>query len=108
MGEGQVPVPGVIRTRLHDPNVLIEEYFYYAKIQRQQEKDGLDPTERARIADGQQVSSNGSDIAVNNGYDEKGDHEKRPDLPRTATNIVTPNEWETASRAARNATWPSM
>lgn len=106
MGEGQVPVPGVIRRKLHDPNVKIEEYFYYAKIQRAQERQGLDPAERSRIANGHDVSSTGSEIAV--GSDEKSDEKTRPDLPHTATNIVTPSEWENASRAARNATWPSM
>lgn len=106
MGEGQVPLPGVIRNRLHDPNVMLEEYFYYAKIQRQQEKDGLGPTERAAIA-GHEHVSNESDTAVG-GYEEKGENEKRPQLPRADTNLVSANEWETASRAARNATWPSM
>lgn len=106
MGEGQVPVPGVVRHRLHDPNVKIEEYFYYAKIQRQQEKSGLDPVERSRIANGLDSHTSSSDVAV--GTDEKTDEKSRPELPRTATNIVTPQEWENASRAARNATWPSM
>ncbi|KAF8852498.1 hypothetical protein BDZ45DRAFT_108747 [Acephala macrosclerotiorum] len=106
MGEGQVPVPGVIRRRLHDPDVKIEEYFYYAKIQREQEKSGLDPAERSRIANGLDSHTSGSDVAV--GSDEKTDEKSRPELPRTATNIVTPQEWENASRAARNATWPSI
>lgn len=104
MGEGQSPTPGVIRHKLHDPNVKIEEYFYYAKLQRAQEKQGLDPAERSRIAGGHDVSSAGSEVAMG---DEKTD-EKGPQLPRSTTNIVTPQEWENASRAARNATWPSM
>jgi hypothetical protein len=49
MGEGQVPIPAETRRLLHDPSVRLEEYYYFAKIQRAQEKQGLGPAEREKL-----------------------------------------------------------
>ena len=107
MGEGQVTVPAAIRHKLHDPNVKFEEYLYYAKIQREQEKRGLGPKEREEMFNGGAEPEQISDAS---GIDEKSG-EKTPPITAVIpgpTSEVTPAEWETASRAARNAGWASM
>jgi len=110
MSEGVVAVPAQVRHKLHDPNVMIEEYFYYARIQREQEKQGLGPVERQALFEGRDLGepgtpSNSSGTAV----DEKiGEIDATPVAPIDPQTIVTGSEWETASRAVRNASWGSM
>lgn len=105
MGDGQVAVPAATRRKLHDPNIMFEEYLYYAKIQREQERRGLGPKEREELYNG------GSEPEQISEVDEKsGDEKTNPTKVVVAgpSAEVTPAEWETASRAARNASWASM
>jgi hypothetical protein len=112
MGEGQVPIPLETRRMLHDPSVRLEEYYYFAKIQRAQEKQGLGPAEREKLY--HPGSPSGSAVVVSG--DEKnqsGDEKTAPTNETTIQGvhsgpIVTPAEWETASRAARNASWGAV
>ncbi|KAF7942939.1 uncharacterized protein EAE97_006393 [Botrytis byssoidea] len=121
-GVGEVNVPTTVRRNLHDPNVPFEEYLYYAKIQREQEKNGLGPEERERmyqeyLAGVDQVA--GKEIgnekhALPEIENEKAEpqpvDESKPSSITKAANpsFVGAGEWETASRAARNATWGAV
>jgi len=114
MAEGVIAVPVANRHRLHDPSVTLEEYYYYAKIQREQEKRGLGPKEREDYYNGLSKpespghTSDGSTTTPS--MDEKTDekHVSTGIVARPSEAAVSPAEWETASRAARNATWGSM
>jgi hypothetical protein len=112
MGEGHVPVPAEIRRKLHDPNVTIEEYFHYAAIQRDQERQGLDPAQRAVLENGGQATSIGQVSNIDKSSTEKVVDEKTVAAASPPTiehgSIVTAQEWENASRAVRNASWGSM
>ena len=110
MGEGQVAVPAAIRRPLRNPNVKFEEYLYYARIQREQERRGLDSREREEIYQGiarEAESPNGGSATV------VGD-EKANEKSATSVTIpppgpaVTAGAWEFASRAVRNASWGSI
>ncbi|KAH8814916.1 amino acid transporter-like protein [Xylogone sp. PMI_703] len=113
MGEGQVELPEQIRHILHDPNVTLDEYMYYAKIQREQEKQGLGPEEREALYQQSLLARNNqvSDSA-GSGSDEKKAVDEKHIAPTTAVTGpyrgVTAGEWETASRAARNAKWGAI
>jgi hypothetical protein len=103
MGQGQVTVPAAIRHRLHDPSIKFEEYLFYAKIQREQEARGLGPAEREQMYLGAPENEQPSEV------DEKKSGEKSPPNQVAAGDpIISPAEWETASRAARNASWASV
>ena len=104
MGQGQVTVPAVTRHKLHDPSVTFEEYLFYAKIQREQEARGLDPAQRGQMALGAPEPEQVSEL------DEKTSGEKTPpkQVGGGSDPVITPAEWETASRAARNASWASV
>jgi hypothetical protein len=109
MGEGHVIVPATVRHNLHDPNVTIEEYFHYAKIQRDQERQGIEPAQRGAIENGGQsnhLSSDGDKSSTEKVVDEKTITGIPPKIQHGS--IVTANEWENASRAVRNASWGSM
>lgn len=112
MGEGHVPVPAEIRHKLHDPNVTLEEYFHYAAIQRDQERQGLDPAQRAVIENGGQPGYIGHASDADKSSTEKVVDEKTVvgATPPTIEHgsIVSAQEWENASRAVRNASWGSM
>lgn len=105
MGAGQVDIPLPVRRRLHDESVMLEEYIYYAKIQREQEASGIDPIEREKLFYGRNHSN--EDTTDNKIVGEKtaGD-EKTIDV--SSSSAATPTEWEAASRAARNASWGSV
>lgn len=107
MSEGVVPMPLETRKKLHDPSILIEEYYYYAKIQRDLEKRGLGPAEREAYYNGAHSGSLSESDAPAIVGDEKNEKSATPNLPAPGS-IVTPAEWETASRAARNATWGAI
>jgi hypothetical protein len=110
MGEGQVAVPAPVRRKLHDPNIKIEEYFYYARIQRDQERQGLGPKEREEMYQGSspEAESQNGGSGIGSG-DEKVSEKTNTAvaIPQSGA-VVSPNEWESASRAVRNASWGSM
>lgn len=119
MGDGQVAQPAAIRQRLHDPNIMIEEYLYYAKIQREQERRGLDPAQRTALQMAGLVNSSGKSSSDGQPVeDEKREisDEKTPQssnsighkIVHPSSTVITPAEWENASRASRNATWGAM
>ncbi|KAI9645417.1 hypothetical protein NHQ30_006156 [Ciborinia camelliae] len=119
---GEVGVPTPVRRKMHDPNVPFEEYLHYAKIQREQEMNGLGPEERERMY--QEYLAGVDNVAGKEIEDEKkalpetGDEKTEPQpivesKPSSinkgqAVSHVGAAEWETASRAARNATWGAV
>jgi hypothetical protein len=107
MGEAQVVVPPAIHRKLHDPSIMLEEYLYYAAIQREQEKRGLGPEERElyyqNLATGQPTEK-GADVNA----DEKVVLADDKSPVNSISSAPTPAEWETASRAARNAKWSTV
>lgn len=121
-GVGEVNVPTTVRRNLHDPNVPFEEYLYYAKIQREQEKNGLGPEERERMY--QEYLAGVDHVAGKEIGNEKHalpeienektepqpvDESKPSSITKAAhSSFVGAGEWETASRAARNATWGAV
>jgi hypothetical protein len=117
-GIAQLPTPAL--RNLHDPSVTIEEYFYWAKITREQQR-GIPPVKtpaRKFLSFGKRdaVSSNitGSEPTQSGqsnkepvaATDEKTNDSEAPAISRPAA--VTEEEWIQASRAARTATWGSI
>lgn len=116
-GIAQLPTPAL--RNLHDPSVTIEEYFYWAKITREQQR-GIPTVKtpaRKFLSFGKRdaVSSTivGSDPTKpghpNKGLGtttEKTSGPEAPAISRPAA--VTEEEWLQASRAARTATWGSI
>jgi hypothetical protein len=107
-------MPSAGRRKLHDPSVLIEEYFYYADIQREQERQGIDPEQRAQLARSasRQILS---DVQSSNRLVDKGgfgsvDDKDNvlPEVSGTEEGTVSDEDWENAARAFRNASWISM
>jgi hypothetical protein len=83
---------GVSHRKMHDPSIYLEEYMYYAKIQREQERQGLSPDERGNIAVGQATSQSMS----GSGDEKTGEKASAVIAPATAP-LVSPSEWENAS-----------
>ncbi|PQE31881.1 amino acid transporter protein [Rutstroemia sp. NJR-2017a WRK4] len=118
---GEVAVPTPVRRKMHDPNVQFEEYLYYARIQREQERQGLGPGERERMYR-EAITGVDATSAKESGDEEKkaiaesGDEKtSEPVNEKTTTasvvhsaSHVSAGEWESASRAARNATWGAV
>lgn len=115
-GVGEVEVPTVVRRNMHDPNVPFEEYLYYAKIQREQEKNGLGPEERERMYQEHLAGKEIGDEKIalpeigNDGKTEPQpiNESKSSSITKAHVSHVGAGEWETASRAARNATWGAV
>jgi len=117
-GIAQLPTPAL--RNLHDPSVTIEEYFYWAKITREQQRGipTIKTPARKFLSFGKQdaVSSTitGSDPTTSRhpkkglgtATDEKTVDSEVPAISRPA--VVTEEEWLQASRAARTATWGSI
>jgi len=117
-GIAQLPTPAL--RNLHDPSVTIEEYFYWAKITRAQQRDiptlkaparkflsfgkrdAVSPTIAGSDPTKSEHSAEGVDAATN----EKTRDSEAPVTSRPAA--VTAEEWIQASRAARTATWGSI
>jgi len=116
-GEGIVEYSRAALASLHNPNVMIEEYFHYAKITREAENDipiapmpfkkvlGFGKKEVVDVK-GHVISENmplteGPGHTVN----EKGAMDKSNTSSPAA---ITDEEWLTASRAARTATWAAV
>jgi hypothetical protein len=110
MGQGQVVEPAAVRHKLHDDNVTLEEYLYYAKIQRDQERAGLDPLQRGAIANGSELVSQET---VGGEKYENGDEKSHQVVTASSSttsigNTQIAEDWENASRLARTASWGSM
>jgi hypothetical protein len=117
-GIAELPTPAL--RNLHDPSVTIEEYFYWAKITREQQrgiptvktparkflsfgkKDAISST----IAGSDPTTSGHSNKGLDAAADEKTSDSEAPAISRPAA--VTEEEWIQASRAARTATWGSI
>jgi hypothetical protein len=84
---------------------MLEEYLYYAKIQREQEAQGLGPEEREAFY--QSLAAGNSRNSPDESDEKKEVNEKAP-VPTTTYSGPAPAEWETASRAARNAKWSAV
>lgn len=122
MGDGQVQQPAAIHQRLHDPRVMIEEYLYYAKLQREQERQGLGPGERTALQlaglrnpaapnVSEKTSSDGNGVVDDekrNISTETPVHHGQNTVTMDSNHLIAPAEWENASRAARNATWGAV
>ncbi|KAI4756212.1 hypothetical protein E4T52_11687 [Aureobasidium sp. EXF-3400] len=105
---------------LHDPSVTIEEYFYWAKITREQQRGiptvktparkflnfGKKDAVSSTITGSDPAKSGHSNKGLNAAADEKTSDSEAPAISRPAA--VTEEEWIQASRAARTATWGSI
>lgn len=121
-GIGEVGVATTVRRNMHDPNVPFEEYLYFAKVQREQEQNGLGPDERERMY--QEYLAGVNNVAGMETGDEKEalaeagqektelqpSDESKPSSVTKARDVshVSAGERETASRADRNATWGAV
>ncbi|KAI5204127.1 hypothetical protein E4T39_03678 [Aureobasidium subglaciale] len=119
-GPGIAELSTPVLRNLHDSSVTIEEYFYWAKITRQEQKSL--PTTKHPVK--KLLSFGKGDAAPSSitGTDPNGDghskqapgavtNEKLGDSEAPANNrsaVVTDAEWLQASRAARTATWGSI
>jgi hypothetical protein len=83
--EGMSKYPRPYQRKMHDSSVPFEEYYHYARITRAEQETGMtgDNAPAAHLA------SNGN---------EKQSKEVSPDR-------VSDDEWATASRAMRTASW---
>lgn len=119
-GPGIAQLPTPVLRNLHDPSVTIEEYFYWAKITREEQKSipsvktparkflsfGKHDAVSSAITGNDPTKSETSKKVQGAATDEKTGE---PEAPATAGPIiVTEDEWLQASRAARTATWGSV
>lgn len=117
-GPGIATIAAPVLRNLHDPSVTIEEYFYWAKITREEEKElpkahhpikktlglgknDLDPVIPSTVPASEKHKTNTG--AVSDGKkDEIGGIANAQDI------AVTNEEWMQAARAARTATWGAV
>ncbi|THX21220.1 hypothetical protein D6D17_00186 [Aureobasidium pullulans] len=117
-GIAELPTPAL--RNLHDPSVTIEEYFYWAKITREEEKSipKVNSPVRKLLSSGKRDTTSttitGTD-PTQSGLSKQSSggatNEKLSDseTPRNARPVaVTEDEWLNAARAARTATWGSI
>lgn len=125
-GHDATTFPTRILDRLHDPDITIEEYLHYAKISRAEE-------DRLYGKNSDFVASSGPVVSfVNEKILHKKTEHRRPSQPRLSVSAqgnaqmtrtssdnsngekgektfqpipISDDEWLTASRAARTATW---
>ncbi|KAH0147115.1 oligopeptide transporter protein, partial [Aureobasidium melanogenum] len=117
-GIAQLSTPAL--RNLHDPSVTIEEYFYYAKITREEQRSipavktpvrkllrfGKHDAVSSTITGSDPTKPETSENPLGTATDEKTGE---PEAPATARPVVaTEDEWLQASRAARTATWGSV
>ena len=112
-----------ISRNLHDPNVTFEEYLYWAKISRADEryenpihnytlfgrvlKKGRHPD--ASHEDPTMAANQGPTSAATGHGDEKAlDEKSASDSSPQRRFVITDDEYVTASRAVRNATWGAV
>ncbi|GFN13997.1 hypothetical protein AtubIFM56815_002808 [Aspergillus tubingensis] len=112
-----VPRADGARARL-DPNVTLEEYMYWANIERQleEEENRQYVLERGPLTVGK-VIQNRFSKGVHHDHDKKGAHNS-PQIdgekgmvastPSDSSLAVTDEEWRTASRALRTASWGTV
>lgn len=117
-GIAELPTPAL--RNLHDPSVTIEEYFYWAKITREEEKSipkvkspvrkllssGKRDTASTTITGTDPTKSGLSKQASGGATNEKLSDSETP--PNARPVAVTEDEWLNAARAARTATWGSI
>jgi hypothetical protein len=116
IGEGTPSYIGPQIRKAHDPSVAFEEYQYYAKLTRA-DQDALYgpnvpvligvPVPGVREADS---SLSSSKLSAEKTHEENAlRHRKNPhDTIHTDHAGVSSEEWATASRAVRTATWLSI
>ncbi|GAQ35564.1 hypothetical protein AtubIFM54640_007963 [Aspergillus tubingensis] len=112
-----VPRADGARARL-DPNVTLEEYMYWANIERQleEEENRQYVLERGPLTVGK-VIQNRFSKGVHHDHDKKGAHNS-PQIdgekgmvastPSDSSLAVTDEEWRNASRALRTASWGTV
>lgn len=84
----------------HDSSVSFEAYLYYAEITRAEQDSGNVPTTSS--GEHGMVPETGTDSPSEKASDGEG-------VPGThGAGIITEDEWITASRAIRTATWLSV
>ncbi|KEQ77474.1 hypothetical protein M436DRAFT_35944 [Aureobasidium namibiae CBS 147.97] len=117
-GIAQLPTPAL--RNVHDPSVTIEEYFYWAKITREQQRGipivktparkflsfGKRDAVPSIITGSDPTNPRQSSKGLGTATDEKTGDSEVPAISRPA--VVTEEEWLQASRAARTATWGSI
>lgn len=112
---------------LHDPSVTIEEYFYHAQLTRKQEHELVDAAPAVKsnswkralglgkkdLAGGELTDAHGRRMSANMPSTETKTEKDVLETsasgsrPPTAA-IITDEEWVTASRAARTASWGAI
>lgn len=119
-GPGIAELPTPVLRNLHDPSVTIEEYFYWAKITREQQRGiptiktparkflsfGKRDAVSSSIVGSDPTKPGHSNKGLGTATDEKTSDSEAPAVVRPAA--VTEEEWIQASRAARTATWGSI
>lgn len=117
-GIAQLSTPAL--RNLHDPSVTIEEYFYYAKITREEQRSiptvrtparkplrfGKHDAVSSTITESDPTKPETSENLQATATDEKTGEPEAPAPARPV--VVTEDEWLQASRAARTATWGSV
>jgi hypothetical protein len=117
-GIAQLSTPAL--RNLHDPSVTIEEYFYWAKITREQQRStpavktparkflsfGKRDAVSSTITGSDPTKSGHGNKGLGTATDEKTNDAETPAISRPS--VVTEEEWMQASRAARTATWGSI
>lgn len=107
---GEKPAQQVVAIRpqerkLHDPDVTLEEYFYYAELTRQEEDTHARNAPKTTLKD-ILFPSRGEAILVRNPDDDQvGTINTELNLNRAENRVgVSDTEWTNASRALRSAT----
>ena len=91
--------------RLHDPAVTFEEYQYYARLTREQEKSLQSPKLRWRQILFRDKSTNEEDAAHIDASHNEGDIPAVNLASKSARLSISDDEWTNASRALRTASW---
>lgn len=97
-----------VRQKLHDSNILIEEYLYYAGIQREQERQGIEPDQRAQIARSESHRITTPELVTKGGLESINDKGTEAAATTTIDSLISDEDWDNATRAFRNASWISM
>jgi hypothetical protein len=119
-GPGIAQLSTPVLRNLHDPSVTIEEYFYWAKITREQQRStpavktparkflsfGKRDAVSSTITGSDPTKSGHGNKGLGTATDEKINDDEPPAISRPS--VVTEEEWTQASRAARTATWGSI
>jgi hypothetical protein len=88
----------------HDPKVTFYEYKYYAEITRA-EQDAANVPTTSSGEHGMMLPTMGTPADDEKSSDREGSQEA---LPATNPHIISDDEWMSASRAIRTATWLSV